>query len=127
MYGRTSFFSLIMYAQLLMIIVGYEMMLFTSYLYYQETVIAKILSYSFIGISFLSSAIHLGYCFSILQRQIHNLIPLEGIFRCLVTSILFFCGIILYPFIICLFPKSLWFFFFSNIGIFLQIYHSATN
>ena len=35
-------------------------------------------------------------------------------------------GIIAYPFIICLFPKGLWFFFLSSVGIWYQFYHSVT-
>ena len=88
---------------------------------------AKIFSYSFIGTCFLFSAVHIGYCFAVLQRKFDDLLPGRGIFKCLIIGTLFFIGIVCYPVITCLFPKGLWFFFFSSAGIFLQYYDSASN
>ena len=41
--------------------------------------------------------------------------------------LLFFIGIVCYPVITCLFPKGLWFYFFSSAGILIQYYDSIVN
>lgn len=55
------------------------------------------------------------------------MIPQSGIFKLAITSVIFVFGIVAYPLIICLFPKTLWFFFLSSLGIWIQFYHSITN
>ena len=87
----------------------------------------KIYSYSLIGMSFLFTCIHLGYCFACLQRKVSDMLPEDSLMKCIISCLLFFMGIVAYPFVICLFSKGLWFFFFSSIGIWQQYYHSIQN
>ena len=96
-------------------------------MYYQENYIAKIYSYALLGICFLFTSIHLGYCFAVLQKKINDFLPRNDGIKCIFTFLLFFLGIIAYPFVICFFPKGLWFFFYSSLGIYYQYYYSVKN
>ena len=124
-FGRISFFSLVFYLQLMMVIVVYEAILLISYLYYQENYAERVISYSLIGTCLLCSLVHTGYCFACLLRKIDELLPENTLKKNIIKYSLILLAIVNYPFIICLFPKGLWFFVLSSAGIWYQFYNSV--
>ena len=55
------------------------------------------------------------------------MIPNPSIYKLVITTVLFVGAIVIYPLIICLFPKTLWYFFLCSSGLWIQCYYSISN
>ena len=59
------------------------------------------------------------------SRKIDELLPENTLKKNIIKYSLILLAIVNYPFIICLFPKGLWFFVLSSAGIWYQFYNSV--
>lgn len=85
-----------------------------------ESYLQKIFCYCLMGFSFLSCMIHLTYTLAITQKKLNDFLPRESIYKCAITFLALFIGIIMYPLIIITFHKGTWYFYFMMIGLVAQ-------
>jgi hypothetical protein len=99
-----------LYCSLIILISALQGTFTIIYIYYSPSLLIKILCYPTLGGNFLIAIIFATCALAVVQKQLDRFLPHNSGYKCLIVG-LAIIGLIVYPFVLTVIEKEMWFFY----------------